>query len=55
MATRFALIPARRAIVDRRAIADRLKAADRADAASILKEALAAGREEICSRLAERP
>ena len=55
MATRFAMIPARRAIVDRRAIADRLKAADRAEAASILKEALAAGREEICSRLAERP
>ncbi|MDB5669088.1 MAG: [protein-PII] uridylyltransferase, partial [Alphaproteobacteria bacterium] len=55
MATRFASIPARRAIIDRRAVADRLASADRAEAAIILKDALAAGRAEIVSRLDERP
>jgi [protein-PII] uridylyltransferase len=55
MATRFALIPSRRAIIDRRAIAERLNLADRQAAAAILKEALASGRDEIVSRMAERP
>jgi [protein-PII] uridylyltransferase len=45
----------RRAIIDRRALADRLASATRADAAGLLRDALAAGREEIARRLAERP
>ncbi|HEY0114807.1 MAG TPA: [protein-PII] uridylyltransferase [Allosphingosinicella sp.] len=45
----------RRAIVDRRALADRLCGESRSDAAGVLREALAAGREEIVRRLVERP
>ena len=55
MPTRFASVPAKRAIVDRRAVADALAAAPEGQTASILKEALAAGRAEIARRLEERP
>jgi [protein-PII] uridylyltransferase len=49
------LLSHRRAIVDRRALADRLEAARRAEAVTILREALAAGREEVARRLVEHP
>ncbi|HEY0311893.1 MAG TPA: [protein-PII] uridylyltransferase [Allosphingosinicella sp.] len=55
MPTRFASVPNRRAIVDRRALADALAAAPEAQTASILKEALAAGRAEIAQRLEANP
>jgi [protein-PII] uridylyltransferase len=61
MTTRFAQVPAKRAIVDRRSLADRLAALDGDEAARrlaatrLLKEALVAGREEIARRFAERP
>jgi [protein-PII] uridylyltransferase len=54
MATRFASVPNKRAIVDRRALADAL-AEDRGGVAAILKQALAHGRAEIARRLDERP
>ncbi|MBV9929643.1 MAG: [protein-PII] uridylyltransferase [Alphaproteobacteria bacterium] len=55
MATRFASVPARRAIVDRRAVADSLAAAPAAKASEILRAALARGRSEIARRLADKP
>ncbi|HEY0411797.1 MAG TPA: [protein-PII] uridylyltransferase [Allosphingosinicella sp.] len=55
MPTRFASVPNKRAIVDRRALGDALAGAKPKDAAGILKQALAAGREEIARRLADRP
>ncbi|HEY0043048.1 MAG TPA: [protein-PII] uridylyltransferase [Allosphingosinicella sp.] len=55
MATRFASLPSKRAIIDRRAIADALAQADRLEAARILKEALKAGRAEIARRLEQKP
>ena len=61
MAARFALVPAKRAIIDRRALADQLGAIDgddaarRGEATALLKEALANGRGEIARRLEERP
>jgi [protein-PII] uridylyltransferase len=54
MPTRFASVPDKRSIVDRRAIADALRASPDA-AAAILKRALAAGRDEIALRLADKP
>ena len=48
-------VSSRRAIIDRRALWERLVASDRAEAASILKEALAAGRNEVRRRLEESP
>ena len=55
MATRFASIPSRRAIIDRRALADALAGADRAETTTVLRDALAAGRAEIARRLTEKP
>jgi [protein-PII] uridylyltransferase len=55
MAARFSLIPNRREIIDRRAIAEQLASAKRKAAATLLKEALAAGRSEIARRLADKP
>ena len=64
MATKFDLLPQRRAIVDRRAVADRLAgllpdssdtAPLRAGATAILKGTLDEGREEIARRLAAAP
>ena len=61
MASRFAQVPSKRAIIDRRALADRLAALDgdetarRLAATRLLKDALAAGRDEIARRLEERP
>ncbi|MBV8686039.1 MAG: [protein-PII] uridylyltransferase [Alphaproteobacteria bacterium] len=55
MATRFASVPAKRAIVDRRAIGEALAGAGTGEAPNLLKRALASGREEIARRLAERP
>ncbi|HEX8644519.1 MAG TPA: [protein-PII] uridylyltransferase [Allosphingosinicella sp.] len=55
MPTRFASIPARRAIIDRRALADALAGAMRAEATEMLREALAEGRAEIARRLDEKP
>jgi [protein-PII] uridylyltransferase len=53
----FEQVESRRAIINRRAVADRLRDArnEPAAAARILAEALAAGREEIASRLAADP
>lgn len=48
-------IPNRRAIIDRRALADRIAAVEPREVASILKEALAAGRAEIGRRLLDQP
>ncbi|QAY77007.1 [protein-PII] uridylyltransferase [Sphingosinicella sp. BN140058] len=61
MTTRFALVPAKKAIIDRRELADRLAALDGDEAARrlaatrLLKEAMQAGRTEIARRFAERP
>jgi len=64
MATKFDLLPQRRAIIDRRAVADRLAgllpdssdtAPLRAGATAILKGVLDEGREEIARRLAGSP
>lgn len=55
MPSRFASIPHKRAIVDRRSLGEALAAASGVAAAKILKQALAAGREEIARRLRERP
>ena len=61
MATRFESLTSRRAIIDRRAVADRLAALPddaatlKREATVMLREALAAGREEIGRRLAEHP
>jgi [protein-PII] uridylyltransferase len=61
MATRFAQVPAKRAIIDRRSLADRLgalegdEAARRLAATNLLKDALVVGRAEIARRLEERP
>jgi [protein-PII] uridylyltransferase len=55
MATRFASIPSRRAIVDRRALSDALAGASRAEATEILRRALADGRAEIARRLEAAP
>mgnify|MGYP003392393595 FL=1 len=62
MASRFETLPHRRAIIDRRVIADALAALDTSEAASmrraaatLLADALAAGRAEIAQRLIEHP
>jgi [protein-PII] uridylyltransferase len=55
MSARLQPVPNQRDIVDRRAVAARLDEADRKQAATILKEALGAGRAEIARRLEERP
>ena len=55
MSARVHAVPHQREIVDRRAVAARLDGADRAGCAAILKQTLAAGREEIARRLAEKP
>ncbi len=58
LSARFALIENRRAIIDRRVLAERiaaLPARARPKIASILAEALAAGREEIARRLRREP
>ncbi len=55
MATRFASIPNRRAIVDRRTLADALAGASRKRATQVLRTALADGRAEIARRLEEKP
>ena len=55
MAARFPLVANRRDIIDRKAIAEQLADADRRKAASLLKAALAAGRDEIARRLAKTP
>nr|WP_047167209.1 [protein-PII] uridylyltransferase [Sphingomonas sp. Y57] len=64
MATKFDLLPQRRAIIDRRAVADTLAellpgssdaAALRAGATATLKAALDTGRTEVARRLAEQP
>ncbi|NIJ08373.1 [protein-PII] uridylyltransferase [Sphingomonas vulcanisoli] len=60
MSQRFETLPHRRAIIDRRALADALAALPagedlRGRATPLLRDALAAGREEIARRLIERP
>ncbi|MHA6719632.1 [protein-PII] uridylyltransferase [Sphingomonas sp. RS6] len=62
MASRFASVPHRRALIDRRAVAERLAAIEAGDAAALrqaataeLQRALDAGRAEIARRLAEHP
>ncbi|HEX8261588.1 MAG TPA: [protein-PII] uridylyltransferase [Allosphingosinicella sp.] len=54
MATRFASVPNKRAIIDRRALADALSEAPDG-AAAILKRALNEGRAEIARRLEDKP
>ena len=48
-------VPGQREIVDRRAVAALLETASRKQAASLLKDALAAGRAEIARRLSDKP
>jgi [protein-PII] uridylyltransferase len=55
MPTRFASVPAKRAIIDRRALAEGLAALAHAKTAALLKQALADGRAEIARRLAAKP
>ncbi|HEX8366074.1 MAG TPA: [protein-PII] uridylyltransferase [Allosphingosinicella sp.] len=55
MPTRFASIPAKRAIVDRRALADALVGRTRGEATALLGAALAEGRAEIARRLDDKP
>ncbi|MEA3017033.1 MAG: [protein-PII] uridylyltransferase [Sphingomonadales bacterium] len=55
MPTRFASIPAKRAIIDRRALSDAVGTATRAEATALLRTALTEGRAEIERRLGERP
>jgi [protein-PII] uridylyltransferase len=62
MTTRFDHLPSRRAIIDRRAVADALDALEARDttalrlaATPLLRDALAAGRDEIARRLAASP
>jgi [protein-PII] uridylyltransferase len=55
MPTRFAFVPAKRAIIDRRSLSDALAGAERAMAVRILKQALEAGRAEIGRRLEDKP
>ncbi|HYG47109.1 MAG TPA: [protein-PII] uridylyltransferase [Allosphingosinicella sp.] len=55
MPTRFASIPAKRAIVDRRALADALVGRTRGEATALLSAALGEGRAEIARRLEEKP
>jgi len=55
MPTRFAAVAHKRVIVDRRALAEALQGQPASAAAATLKRALAAGREEIARRLAEKP
>jgi hypothetical protein len=50
-----AILVNQREIIDRRALADRLAGESRSQAAAVLRDALAAGREDIARRLAERP